>query len=68
MEVVGTFILNSINELAVKIIGLSLTMTVFAVMMFFITGIIKTTPEFRKGLIVLSSLVGVIVWIEFLYA
>ena len=67
MEVVGTFILNSLDKFAVKIIGLSLTMFVFAAMTFFITGFIKTSPEFRKGLIVLSSLVGVIVWIEFLY-
>lgn len=67
MEVIGAFILNSMDELAVKIICLSLTMSVFAAITFFITSFIKTSPEFRKGLIVLSSLVGVIVWIEFLY-
>lgn len=67
MAEIGAFILNSIDKLAVKIICLTLTMSVFAAMMFIITGFIKTSPEFRKGLIVLSSLVGVIVWIEFLY-
>lgn len=68
MEEVTSIIQNSEYGLAIKLSVLLLTMCTFAVVTFIVAGFIKVPIELRKGLAVLGSLIGIIVWIEYLYA
>jgi len=68
VEEVTSIIQNSAYGLAIKLSVLLLTMSTFAVVTFIVAGLIKVPRELRKGLAVLGSLIGIIVWIEYLYA
>lgn len=67
VEEITSIIQNSESGLAIKLSVLLLTMCTFAVLTFIVTGFIKIPWELRKGLAVLGSLIGIIVWIEYLY-
>lgn len=65
MEEVNAIIKGQMDALALELIGLLITMSIFAIITFVVTGYLKIPWQLRKGLAAFSVLVGIYVWFKY---